>query len=545
MEKNYTQIIKGTANQRLHVNVTAIFFTFILIFFSSEVLAQTPTITPPLDPICATVGRSVDLTIEGSGFRLGTAPSNAGNVRVEFLLSGTNTSITGTPIVTTALNEGQIVLTIASNSAIVSSARTIDIRVSNRIGNGNQWTNPSNRISFTIFPALETLGAIAATMIEDEEVIDVTGATVCGGGDITFTIPEVPNATGYVWDVPETATLIEGNDNIVTYRFPNDNIDPIEGVVTVFVINGCQDVRIANTVVTILREVTVSGDIEIDTDDPNNSVVSGENATFIAQSEIIDAGDVLSYQWFESVDGAEWSPVINETSRAYYVESVPSESFAVRVDITARQENACYSNLPSGVERLETGIIVPLPVELLYFTAVKRGTDVAMEWATASELDNKGFEVQVSLDGQNFRSLGFVDSKVNTTSLKQLYTFVDREKGKLGTRYYRLKQVDLDGKFEYFSTKAVEFGAITANSIKAYPNPFHSELQLNIDSEATGDVQLTVTNTMGQQLMQRTIRVERGANTEKLELDPSLPRGIYIVSTTMGGFKSQFKLMKE
>jgi hypothetical protein len=170
---------------------------------------------------------------------------------------------------------------------------------------------------------------------------------------------------------------------------------------------------------------------------------------------------------------------------------------------------------------------------------------VAMEWATASEQDNKGFEVQVSTDGKNFRKLGFVESRVGTSSIRQVYTFVDRENGKYGTRYYRLKQIDLDGKFEYFSTKAVRFDDVTVSKVKAYPNPFHSEVELSITSEVDGTMLITVTNATGQQLLQRNIQVARGANTEKLILDPDLPRGIYIISTRMGDLNSNFKLLKQ
>jgi hypothetical protein len=189
--------------------------------------------------------------------------------------------------------------------------------------------------------------------------------------------------------------------------------------------------------------------------------------------------------------------------------------------------------------------IVPLPVELLYFNATKRGNNAVLDWATASEQDNKGFEVQVSSDAKNFRVLGFVESRVGTTSLKQVYSFVDEENGKYGTRYYRLKQIDLDGKFEYFSIKAVQFGEVSVNKVKAYPNPFHSEVELSIDAELEGELQITVTTATGQQLLQRTVQVARGTNTEKLVLDPKLPRGVYIISTRMGDFNSHFKLLKQ
>ncbi|MHC2993285.1 hypothetical protein OB13_17490 [Pontibacter sp. HJ8] len=243
---------------------------------------------------------------------------------------------------------------------------------------------------------------------------------------------------------------------------------------------------------------------------------------------------------------------------SWYVKEPGDTDF--RLHARGTSETITVSGFPQGTEivaevsltdgmcqlvQFVPGEIIPLPVELIYFKAEKRGNDVAMEWATASEQDSKGFEVQVSTDAKNFRSLGFVESLNGNSSMKQVYTFVDKENGKYGTRYYRLKQVDLDGAFEYFSTKAVQFGAVVANKVKAYPNPFQSEIELSIDAEVEGDVLVTVTNATGQQLVQRTIRVEKGANIEKLTLDPTLPRGIYIISTRMGDFQNHFKLLKQ
>lgn len=245
-----------------------------------------------------------------------------------------------------------------------------------------------------------------------------------------------------------------------------------------------------------------------------------------------------TYSWFVKEPGdADFKMYASGKSKTITITGFPQGTEIVaRVSLT---DKVCQ------LVQFVPGEIIPLPVELLYFNATKRGNDVVLDWATASELDNKGFEVQVSSDAKNFRVLGFVESKVNTTSLKQLYTFVDKENGKQGVRYYRLKQVDLDGKSEIFNIKAVHFYVVSANKVKAYPNPFHSEVELSIDAELDGELQITVTTATGQQLLQRTVQVAKGTNIEKLTLDPNLPRGVYIISTRMGDFNSHFKLLKQ
>ncbi|WP_299709412.1 T9SS type A sorting domain-containing protein [uncultured Pontibacter sp.] len=324
-----------------------------------------------------------------------------------------------------------------------------------------------------------------------------------------------------------------------------------------------------------------NGDLSIDEVPTGTYTIQGVNSATgcttpsvgtvtVTDTRITDALGDMTYKW---VGTDKWeltvdpATVIDDNgnsvsvpSNAIYTWYVTEPNATRRVYTQGPATTIVVQDLPQGTEIVTevlptNGIcqlivfvpneIVPLPVELLYFNATKRGNDAVLDWATASEQDNLGFEVQVSSDAKNFRKLGFVKSRVGTTSLKQAYSFVDEENGKHGTRYYRLKQIDLDGKFEYFSIKAVQFGEVTMNKVKAYPNPFHSEVELSIDAELEGELQITVTTATGQQLLQRTVQVARGTNTEKLVLDPNLPRGVYIISTRMGDFNSHFKLLKQ
>ncbi|OKL39451.1 hypothetical protein A3841_02505 [Pontibacter flavimaris] len=168
-----------------------------------------------------------------------------------------------------------------------------------------------------------------------------------------------------------------------------------------------------------------------------------------------------------------------------------------------------------------------------------------LEWATASEQNNTGFEVQVSQDGFNFRKLDFVPTKNGNTVIKQVYTFKDTENGKYGTRYYRLKQIDMDGKFEYFTTKAVSFGEVSSYSLKASPNPFESEVTLELNADEAGKLNVQVLDAMGRSVLTKQIEVSKGRSVEKLTLWQSLPKGIYFVRTEMNGIANNFKLLKK
>ncbi|WP_223816045.1 Ig-like domain-containing protein [Adhaeribacter rhizoryzae] len=185
------------------------------------------------------------------------------------------------------------------------------------------------------------------------------------------------------------------------------------------------------------------------------------------------------------------------------------------------------------------------PVELLYLKATKQANDVvAVEWATAMEQNSEGFEVQVSQDAKNYRSLAFVASKAGgNTNQKQVYTFHDKENGKYGTRYYRLMQRDINGDSEYFGPKAVKIGA-AVESLSAYPNPFSSEVSLEFNAEEAGTMQVLVTDAAGAKILERSLPAAKGNNRTLLQLNSRLPQGMYIITTRLNGKTNHIKLLK-
>jgi hypothetical protein len=190
--------------------------------------------------------------------------------------------------------------------------------------------------------------------------------------------------------------------------------------------------------------------------------------------------------------------------------------------------------------------IVPLPVELIAFNAVKQNNGVLLTWATASEQDNDFFEVEMAEDPKAaFKAVGKVHSKVNTTSMKQNYQF--SHKGNFtGTRYYRLKQVDLDGAFEYSKVVAVSADGINlATGPKVAPNPITPESKLIFTAAEAGKLNVTVVNMNGTRVHSQTYDIEAGENRIELNLSNNLPTGIYILITEFNGKVEQVKLLKQ
>lgn len=124
--------------------------------------------------------------------------------------------------------------------------------------------------------------------------------------------------------------------------------------------------------------------------------------------------------------------------------------------------------------------VIMLPVELLYFNVVLKNNRPYLSWATAMEENNDYFAIERSKDGENFISIGIAKGAGNTIE-KQFYDFVDAT-AITGTNYYRLKQVDFSGAFEYSPITSVLLTA-PATNVRLYPNPtssmFYMQLPMN------------------------------------------------------------------
>lgn len=164
---------------------------------------------------------------------------------------------------------------------------------------------------------------------------------------------------------------------------------------------------------------------------------------------------------------------------------------------------------------------VVLPVKLTSFNAVSQAGIPKLTWTTASEINNKGFNVQRSTDSKNFTTVGFVASKVasGNSSSSLDYEFSDLNAGKTGTLYYRLQQEDRDGVVDYSGIKPVNLDGATAVTIG--PNPVVSSLTVK---NAEQGASYTIYNAAGQSMKAGIVN----ASTFYIEM-PYFPSGMYIL----------------
>ena len=143
-------------------------------------------------------------------------------------------------------------------------------------------------------------------------------------------------------------------------------------------------------------------------------------------------------------------------------------------------------NLSTGTSELLGSTSTQLPVDFISFTAKKRSGSVELSWETASEINNDYFDVERSRDGKSFEAIGKVAGHGTTTEI-QNYEFIDRLPYS-GKNYYRLKQVDFNGTYEYSDVRVVDFSK-RGTVINIFPNPTADYVSINFDKQyQSGDI---------------------------------------------------------
>src|SRR5690606_25755494 len=158
---------------------------------------------------------------------------------------------------------------------------------------------------------------------------------------------------------------------------------------------------------------------------------------------------------------------------------------------------------------------------------------------TASEKNNDFFAIERSVDGRNFEVIGQVKGAGNSNTINA-YAFADKNPAN-GVAYYRLKQTDFDGKYEYSKIVSVAFeGKVAQVVINAYPNPTASVLNVNVNGVA-GKISLEITDVTGRTV--KNLQINAGENTA-VNVE-SLPKGLYQIRVISSNGTTVSKFMKQ
>ncbi len=274
-------------------------------------------------------------------------------------------------------------------------------------------------------------------------------------------------------------------------------------------------------------------------------MVDVQNFSFSPAMVNAMVGDTITWQWVsgthtttcDNTTGSSlpagatpWDQPINSSATTYsYVIMVPGE-----------YDYVCIFHAPNMAGTI---MAEALPVELTSFTAALNGSFVNLSWKTATEKNNSGFEIQRKT-GSSWEKISFVQGH-GTTTKENSYSFQDNVKSLQSNEvYYRLKQLDLNGSYEY--SKEVMVSVTTpANFSLAqnFPNPFNPSTQINYSIPQNTHVLLKVYDSNGREVAV-LVNDNKSAGNYTIDFNASeLASGIYYYTITAGSFTNTKKMI--
>jgi hypothetical protein len=258
---------------------------------------------------------------------------------------------------------------------------------------------------------------------------------------------------------------------------------------------------------------------------PVNQPVSGRNITY-EWLPVFDNGHAFGpgvrAQMFTSTNnGTSWSAVGNYADPTGY-------------STTLRGITATITHFSQWTI---SGEDAPLPVTLSAFTAVSGGRDVQLHWATESEINNEGFNIEKTISGlNNWAATGFVKGS-GTKSTPTNYSFTDKNL-ESGTYQYRLKQIDNNGNYQYFTLSTVIEISLPSKFtlLQNYPNPFNPSTKIDFSLPNDAVVNLKIYDITGREVAV-ILNELRKAGYYSVTFDASkLSSGVYFYKIAAGDF---------
>lgn len=233
---------------------------------------------------------------------------------------------------------------------------------------------------------------------------------------------------------------------------------------------------------------------------------------------------------YETTDGGQtFIDISNEVPSSFNKFSAPVDYLGYAI-----------GSLGLVLKYLDTSYI---PVELISFTGAVENHRIILLWQTSSELNNQGFHVEKSFDKEKWLSIGFVKGFGTTTNINN-YSFIDSEITS-GIQFYKLKQIDYDGSFEY--SKIIEVNSDIAiptfHLFQNYPNPFNSSTIINYQVPVKSLTNISVYDIKGEKILE-LVNDEKEKGLYKTELSNNkLPSGVYFARMmTSTGYRAIIKL---
>ncbi|MBC3541805.1 T9SS type A sorting domain-containing protein [Rufibacter sp. H-1] len=427
-------------------------------------------------------------------------------------------------------------------------------------GNDNAQVNLSdNRVTGDVFTIAHSSAKYDSKHVGNNKPITVNGLSISGAVANNYTLSNLSaSTTGSI--TPRSLTVTGLSADSKEYD-ATTQVHGFSGTATLNNKVQGDDISLTGSPVGTfssknagMRTVTVTGFTKDGTDAGNYSLSQptglaaeitrrGVTGTFRAENKVYDGTATATVTTDSRVVVGKLGDdaVFLEGGTAEFTDATPGTDKVVTLTgaVLTGTDRGNY-NLTGVATTLATIDPTPLPITLTSFTATAQKGGVSLAWTTAAEKDNDFFQVERSTDGRNFSTIGKV--KGNGTSLVlQNYSFQDAATP-AGTLYYRLKQVDFDGKFEYTKTIAVEKKAIAAANVtlKAYPNPTPDAVNLDLTQAAASDITIGVYGLNGRLVKTLTVT---GGSIQKVDLS-DVAVGTYLLRITGEGFQTTLRVLK-
>lgn len=191
-----------------------------------------------------------------------------------------------------------------------------------------------------------------------------------------------------------------------------------------------------------------------------------------------------------------------------------------------------------------SGCSVVLPITLINFNAICRESHILLTWQTITEINNNFFTLERSADAKNWIEIATIEGAGNSNSIENYsfndYFFSDK------TVYYRLKQTDFNGDFEYFNVAVANCLTNSATKVTIFPNPTNRFLNVEFNIDEQINYNLTITDLLGKMVfVENVANLKKGKNTINFDLN-IVPKGIYLIKIELGnGYQMVEKIIKQ
>jgi hypothetical protein len=188
------------------------------------------------------------------------------------------------------------------------------------------------------------------------------------------------------------------------------------------------------------------------------------------------------------------------------------------------------------------GSLAAVPVEFYEFKVSRKGEDAAyIYWSTATELNNEKFLVERSTDGITYKTIATVAGAGNSVSV-QNYTMLDPSL-EPRTYYYRIKQVDFDGKYSYSVVRILNLNSNLVAQPEIYPVPFNGDLKVKMELDTESETELKILDLNGKTVLRKLFEGTKGTNIFNLNTT-QLTYGVYFLEVSNGGNVYSEKIVK-